>query len=113
MSLHSLIDEIVRTHQKDPRNKVFVSEPVLLASVAEEVGVQISSAKLIELIENYQNGSLDDESEELYDGAIYACSEVARRCFGDDPDDEDEEVDHEVSWIENEDGSYAAEVRPY
>ena len=30
----------------------------------------------------------------------------------DDPDDEDAEVDYEITWIENDDGSIAAEIRP-
>jgi hypothetical protein len=49
---------------------------------------------------------------EIYDAAIYSCSQLAKACFGEDPEDDDEEVDHEVSWVENDDGSYTAEVRP-
>tara|TARA_B110000902_G_scaffold237930_1_gene285342 strand:+ start:214 stop:375 length:162 start_codon:yes stop_codon:yes gene_type:complete len=46
------------------------------------------------------------------DAAIYACSVVAGMCFGDDPEDEDEEVDYEISWLEEDGGEYTAEIRP-
>ena len=31
---------------------------------------------------------------------------------GENPDDEDEEVDYSISWIEGSDGEFSAEVRP-
>jgi hypothetical protein len=38
----------------------------------------------------------DDES--IYDGAVYACEQLARRCFLGAPDTDD--IDYEISWIE-------------
>lgn len=42
----------------------------------------------------------------------FGCSVLARKCFGVDPDDEDEEVDYELSWLEADDGAVVAEIRP-
>lgn len=112
MSLDSQLDMLVTAYQDDPRNKVFVNEAVLLASVAEECGTSITSEQLRQIVTDYQDGDLDDDATEIYDGAVYACAEIARRCFADDPDDESEEVDYQISWIEAEDGSVVAEVRP-
>ena len=113
MSLDVLVEKIVKGFREDPRNKVFVSESVLLASVEEEAGEKISTEQIRSIISKYQEGKLEEgEEEEKYDAAVYACSVVARMCFGDDPEDEDEEVDYEISWLEEDGGEYTAEIRP-
>jgi len=48
----------------------------------------------------------------VLDGAVYACSVLARKCFGENPEDKDVDVDYQISWLENNDGSYVAEIRP-
>ena len=113
MSLDGLVEKIVKEFREDPRNKVFVQESVLLASVEEEVGEKISTEELRSIVSKFQEGELEEgEEEEKYDAAIYACSVVAGMCFGDDPEDEDEEVDYEISWLEEDGGEYTAEIRP-
>lgn len=112
MELERLLSDIVDEFRTDPRNKVFAPESLLLMSVEEEAGVKLSSEQLRILIESYQSGSIQDDDLANYDGAVYVCGVLARLCFGDNPDDEDEEIDYEISWIENGDGSYSAEIRP-
>ncbi len=85
---------------------------LLTASVHEEMGKEISPNDLKEIIHGYQEGDLNGNQEGIYDAAVYCCGVLARKCFADDPDDEDAEVDYEVSWIENQDGSMSGEVRP-
>lgn len=108
MSLEELVVELARSFKEDPRNKVLVQEQLLLASVAEETGNDISAEKLRTIISAFQAGELDEESEALYDGAVYACGMAARHCFNDDPEDD---IDYIIDWLEQEDGSYVAEVR--
>lgn len=105
-----LVDKIIADYKADPRSKIFVDEATLLASAKEETGVEeISSEALRDIINKYINGDLDDADEQsIYDGAVYACGVVANNCFGNDPD---EEVDYELSWIQNTDDSFSAEVR--
>jgi hypothetical protein len=58
---------------------------------------------------------MDGDDYSIYDGAIYACAVASNNCFGDPSaheDDDDYSVDYEIDWIENDDGSYAAEIRP-
>ena len=112
LDFDDLVDSIVEEFKKDPRNKVFAHQSLLIASVKEETDNEISQDQLGSLIQSYENGELDGDEEELYDAAVYCCSVLARKCFGEDPDDEDEEVDYEVSWVENEDGTFSAEIRP-
>jgi hypothetical protein len=112
MSFDELLEAVVEEFRADPRNKVFAPEPLLLASVQEETGKSVSPEKLRDVIADYVSGSIDDADSEIYDGAVYSCSQLAKACFSEDPEDELEEVEYEVSWIENEDGSYSAEVRP-
>ena len=107
-----LIETISGEFHKEPRNKVFAPQELLIASVKEEMGEDISAEKLSLIVSSYQEGELDGDDEEIYDAAVYCCSVLARKCFADDPDDEDAEVDYEISWIENEDGSTSAEIRP-
>ena len=107
-----LIEKVVKEFRSDPRNKVFAPQELLIASALEELGKEISFDELKSLVDDYESGSLDEDQEEIYDGIVYCCAELARKCFGEEPDDEDEEVDYEISWIENGDGSIAAEIRP-
>jgi len=109
MSLTTLVEKMTAEYKADPRNKIFVSEEMLLASVAEETGNSIDAEKLREVIAAYLSGDLDEELEAIYDGAVYACGLSARHCFNDDPEDD---IDYEVDWQERGDGSYIAEVRP-
>jgi hypothetical protein len=109
MALQDLVDKLVSDFKADPRNKIFVSEEMLVASATEETGKKVSAAKLRKAIAAYLSGDMDDEFQAIYDGAVYACGLSVRHCFNDDPDDD---IDYEVDWQEQEDGSYIAEVRP-
>jgi len=94
---------------------MFIDENTLLAAVAEETGSEISADQLRAVIKNYLSGDLDGDDYSIYDGAIYACSFASNNCFGDPSehdDDDDYSVDYEIDWIENSDGSFAAEIRP-
>jgi hypothetical protein len=104
-----LINTIIDTFKQDPRTKVFVDETTLLAAAEEETGSTISVNTLREIIAKYISGDLDSDEEAIYDGAIYACSHAASKCFGENSDDD---VDYELDWILNSDNSYSAEVRP-
>jgi len=48
----------------------------------------------------------------MYDAAVFCCSVLSRKCFAEDPEDEEAEVDYQISWIKNDDGSIVAEIRP-
>tara|TARA_Y100000294_G_scaffold171580_1_gene185243 strand:- start:95 stop:313 length:219 start_codon:yes stop_codon:yes gene_type:complete len=67
--------------------------------------------RLREVINAYLGGDLGSGEQDIYDGAVYACSSAAKLCFAENPDDEDEEVDCSISWIEGADGEFSAEVR--
>jgi hypothetical protein len=112
-ALDQKIKKIVDNFREDPRNKVFASEDVLILGIQELCRVEITSEKLREIIDQFEDGKLSGEGLDLYDGAVYPCYTLARLCFSEDPEDEDEEVDSQITWLENEDGSYVAEVRPY
>lgn len=108
-NLDVLVSGIVSSFKEDPRNKVFVDFPVLLLSSVIETGNKsINSEKLVDVIKGYMEGDLDDESTEIYDGAVAVCGEVARQCFA---DNEGDDVDYELSWLEGDDGFFA-EIRP-
>lgn len=110
-----LIDHIIEQYKIDPRNKVFIDEVTLLAASAEETGNAVSSEQLRVTIKNFLSGQMDGDDYSIYDGAIYACAVAANHCFG-DPDEHDEDddysVDYDLDWIENDDGSFSAEIRP-
>jgi len=108
-SLDSLVQAIVSEYRQDPRNKVFLAEDVLLASATEETSSSVEAQALRESVKAYQEGEASDEQQAIYDGAVAVCGRIARSCFGDDPD---ADLDYDVSWIENDDGSWSAEVRP-
>jgi len=112
MELDDLIEVVSSEFRKDPKNKVFASQDILIASVLEESGEVISPEKLTSIVRAYEAGSLEENDQEIYDAAVYCCSVLARKCFSDDPEDEDAEVDFSLSWIEGEDGSLIAEIRP-
>ena len=112
MSLSTMVEKLASEFKADPRNKIFVGEEMLIASATEETGKQVTATQLRKVIAAFVEGSMTDKQESLYDAAAYAISLSAKQCWATDPDDEDEEVDYSVSWIENSDGSYAAEVRP-
>jgi hypothetical protein len=109
MSLTELIEKLVTEHKADPRNKIFISEEILLASATEETGKKVSADQLRKVISAYLNGDMDEKLEVIYDGAVYGCGLSARHCFNDDPEDD---IDYEIDWQEQVDGSYIAEVRP-
>ena len=104
-----LIDEIIDAYKADPRNKVHIDERTLLAAAIEETGDDISVTQLREAISKYIAAEMEDDDQSIYDGATYACSVAANNCFGNDPD---ADVDYEIDWLANNDGSYTAEVRP-
>lgn len=110
-----LIDKIIDEYKADPRNKVFIDENTLLASAIEETGNDISVDQLRKAIKNFLSGEMEDDDYSIYDGAIYACGVASNNCFGDPSaheDDDDYSVDYEIDWIENDDGSFCAEIRP-
>ena len=108
-SLDEIVEGVVAEYKQDPRNKVFVGEDALLASATEETGSQVDTESLRDSIKAYQDGDVSDEQQVIYDGAVAVCGRLARQCFGNDPDTD---VDYDVSWLENDDGSFSAEIRP-
>lgn len=112
VDLDDLIEKISYEFHADPKNKVFASENLLLTSVKEEIDKDLSVKELRSLIQDYKNGDLDGDTEEIYDAAVYCCGILARKCFAEDAEDEDAGVNFEISWIENEDETIAAEIRP-
>lgn len=109
MSLNALVEKLTTDYKTDPRNKIFVNEEMLIASVTEETGNEVTAEDLRNVIAAFLSGDMSDSQESIYDGAVYACSLSARHCFNDDPEDD---VDYEIDWQEQADGSYVAEVRP-
>ena len=110
-----LIDKIIDEYKADPRNKVFIDENTLLAAATEETGNDVSVDQLRNTIKNFLSGKMEDEDYSIYDGAIYACAVASNNCFGDPAENEDNDehsVDYEIDWIENDDGSFTAEIRP-
>jgi hypothetical protein len=110
-----LIDKIIDDYKADPRNKVFIDENTLLAAAKEETGNDITNVQLRSTIRNFLSGEMDGDDYSIYDGAIYACAVASNNCFGDPSaheDDDDYSVDYEIDWIENDDGSFTAEIRP-
>jgi hypothetical protein len=110
-----LIDKIIDDYKADPRNKIFIDENTLLASAIEESGNDITADQLRAAIRNFMSGEMDGDDYSIYDGAIYACAVASNNCFGnpaEHEDDDDYSVDYEIDWIENDDGSFAAEIRP-
>ena len=110
-----LIDKIIDDYRSDPRNKVFINENALLAASVEETGNPISSDQLRTAIRNFLSGEMDGDDYSIYDGAIYACAVAANHCFGspdEHDDDDDYSVDYDIDWIENDGGSFTAEIRP-
>jgi hypothetical protein len=107
-----LIEKITNEFRADPRNKVFASQDLLIASAKEEAAKDLNPDELLSIVRDYESGDLDGDAEEIYDAVVYCCAVLARKCFGEDPEDEDEEIEYEISWIENEDGSITAEIRP-
>jgi len=110
-----LIDKIIDEYKTNPRNKVFIDESTLLAAAIEETGNDISVEELRNTIKNFLSGEMEDDDYSIYDGAIYACAVASNHCFGnpaEHEDDDDYSVDYEIDWIEGDDGSFTAEVRP-
>lgn len=106
------IDNVVKSYHEDKRNKVYATEALLVASVLEEIDVEISSSQLKGVIEKFINGTMNDTEQMVYDAATYCCSLLARMCFGKDPEDQDEEVDYEISWNIDYEENLSAEIRP-
>jgi hypothetical protein len=109
MSVSDEIEAIVSEFKADPRNKVFVEFGALLKSANEETGKKLKADKLKDVIQGYIEGELGSADEQIYDGAVAICGAVARGCWA---DNEDDDVDYEISWIEKDDGTYSAELRP-
>jgi hypothetical protein len=109
MSLNALVEKLTTEHKANPGNKIFINEELLIASVTEETGNEVIAEDLRAIIAYFLSGDLDESQESIYDGAVYACSLSARHCFNDNPEDD---VDYEIDWLEQTDGSYVAEVRP-
>ena len=110
--LEMLAQKIIDNYKADPRNKVFVEESVLISAVAEETGQEVTAYRLREVVAAWQNGELADFEREIYDGATYACAYIARKCFSENPEDEDLDVNYEISWVESVSGALVAELRP-
>jgi hypothetical protein len=110
-ALDQKIKKVVDDFREDPRNKIFVSEDILILGIQELCRVKITTDKLREIIWQFVDGNLSDEKLDLYDGAVYPCYTLARLCFAQDPEDEDEELDSQITWLLNEDNSCVAEIR--
>ena len=109
--MFEIADLIANDYKKDPRNKTYATEELILASILEETGELISAASLHGLIDQYQSGELSSIDEEKYDAASYGCGVLARKCFAENPEDEDAEVDYEIFWLVNDDNSISAEIQ--
>jgi hypothetical protein len=110
-----LIGKVIDDYKIDPKNKIIIDENTLWASSLEETGNPVSRDQLRAAIKNFLSNDMDGDDYSIYDGAIYACSVVANRCFGDPVEYENDDyfsVDHEINWISNNDGSFCAVVRP-
>jgi hypothetical protein len=106
------LDEIAEEFKSDPRNKVFASQDLLLKSVFEETGRNITAEDLSRVIQDIENGDMNTGAEEVYDALTYCCGVLAKKCFSNNPEDEDEEVDFEVTFLEGNSGIISAEIRP-
>ena len=109
--MFEIAEEIANEFRKDPRNKTYANEKLILASIFEETGQHKSVAELHNLIDKYQSGELSSEEEEIYDAASYGCGVLARKCFAEDPEDEDADIDYEIFWLVNDDNSISAEIQ--
>lgn len=109
MNVEDFIVSIVEDFKRDPRNKVFINFNALLASAADETGRKLDAELLKSVIVKYMEGSLSEEEESIFDGALAVCGTVARNCFGENPDGD---VDYNVEWVENDDDTFSAVVRP-
>ena len=107
MNFEERAKAIISEFRKNPRNKIFIDFDTLLASASEETGNDVTSDKLKEVIQAYLDGECDEEKESIYDGAVYACGYLARHCLGEDPD---EDVDYDIEWITEDDGTFTAQV---
>jgi hypothetical protein len=110
-----LIDKIIDDYKVNPKNKIIIDENTLLASSIEETGKLISRDQLRTTIANFLSNSMDGDDYSIYDGAIYACSVAANHCFGDPVEYEADDyysADYQLDWIQSNDGSFAAEIRP-
>jgi len=103
-----LMENFIIEYRKSPRNKIYINEELLIASVEEETGEKISTKDLRKIIKKYIDGDLNEQQEQVYDAAVYSCGVAARSCLGNDPE---EDIDYELDWISNSDDSYTAEVR--
>jgi len=83
--MFEIADLIANDYKKDPRNKTYATEELILASILEETGELILAASLHGLIDQYQSGELSSIDEEKYDAASYGCGVLARKCFAEDP----------------------------
>lgn len=109
-----LIDKIIDEYKVNPKNKIFIDEYTLLSSAIEETGNKISIDQMRSAIKNFLSGDMDGDDYSIYDGAIYACAVASNNCFGDPAKYEDDDyysVDYEIDWIQNDDGSFCAEIR--
>ena len=62
-----LIEKISNEFHKDPRNKVFAPQELLIASVKEEMGEDISADRLSSIVSSYEEGEIDGDEEEIYE----------------------------------------------
>ena len=107
MSFEDRAKAIVDGFKENPRNKVFVDFETLRLAASEETGNDVSDNTLKEVIQAYLQGECDGDQETVYDGAVYACGYMARHCLGQDPD---EDIDYEIEWISEDDGTFTAQV---
>jgi len=107
--MSDLFNGIVNEFKSEPRNKIFASEELLIESVEEETSKKIGTSELRKVIYKYLSGDMTDKDEVIYDGAVAVCGALARNCFSSDPE---EDIDYEVDWLEQYDGSYIAAIHP-
>jgi len=107
-SFDDQLNYLVSNFKKDHRNKVSIDETLLLLGIKEELGLILTGTELATLINQYQSDDLDSDQMETYDAATIVCGQVASRCFSEDGDD----MDYELDWNEDDAGHVFAIIRP-
>ncbi|MCP9883396.1 hypothetical protein KBY65_13120 [Cyanobium sp. Alchichica 3B3-8F6] len=101
MSQDLIIQQLVNSVKKEPRNKIIINASPLVAYSAEELEKEVSAAQLAEALSHYEDGDASEDDQSLVDAATSLCHQVANRCWGEcesEEDDEWSEVDISTEW---------------
>lgn len=96
--LELLIDKVVSTFRKKPKDIVYVDEWMLLNSVKAVTGNEITATKLREVVDDYLLDELDEEDDKIYVAALYCAKEVVKRCFNKELNESDFEMAYGIDW---------------